>query len=352
MATELTIHIGMGKTGTTAIQNFFWDNRKPLKKHGILYPKVGTMSNAHHLLSPHIPKFLQGQWNFLEPDQWCERLSRSDESRILISSELMAWTQPEQVATFCRRVSKFFDLRIIIYLRRQDDIIMATYNQQIKAGVQKRDIHHILDGQIKRFNYVDKINPWAEAIGKDKILVRPYEKSQFHLGDIRPDLLHHAYGVLWSDQFQRSELDPNPRLSVSAMEFKRLINILDHNADQTNPFNDALAGCARPDKGSAKDILSPEDRIKILEHSTEINSTIAREYMGRESGTLFEAALPNPEDPWKETPLSDDDGQALCAHLHSRHPHLHKRLKKLITEGRNSIPPLRQQAANQLARYC
>ena len=50
MKKNLILHIGMGKTGTSALQDFFWENRARLKKSGLCYPKYGAVSHAHHLL--------------------------------------------------------------------------------------------------------------------------------------------------------------------------------------------------------------------------------------------------------------------------------------------------------------
>ncbi|MBA6414281.1 hypothetical protein H2508_14290 [Parahaliea sp. F7430] len=351
MAKELTIHIGMGKTGTTALQNFFWANRRPLSKLGILYPKTGIMSDAHHLLSPHIPKFLLGQWDFQTPDQWAPKLSQCKEDKILISSELIAWATPEAISAFCTEVKKHFDIRILVYLRRQDDIIMATYNQQVKAGAQKRDLHHILDNLIVRFNYLDKIQPWADALGADKILVRAYEKTQFHNGDIRSDLLYHAYGVEPGRTFSYNHADANPRLSNSTMEYKRLINVLEDNREQTVLFNAPLAEYAKKFPRPQRDILSPNDRIKILDHATVVNESIAINYMGRPSGILFDAPLPNPDDPWDSNPLPHSEGVAISKFLQQKYPKLFQRLQSFIQRERDSIKPFHKQTANQLGRF-
>jgi hypothetical protein len=59
--TTLYLHIGMPKTGTTAIQNFLTDNAEALKKYGICYPdlgfrypSIGIPRNAHFLIAPYI----------------------------------------------------------------------------------------------------------------------------------------------------------------------------------------------------------------------------------------------------------------------------------------------------------
>ena len=40
---KFVLHIGMNKTGTSAIQTFLFKNRKELAKKGINYPNIGSM---------------------------------------------------------------------------------------------------------------------------------------------------------------------------------------------------------------------------------------------------------------------------------------------------------------------
>ncbi len=110
MKKKLYLHIGMGKTGTTALQHFFWENRKALASRDICYPNLGVQSEAHHLLSPHIPRFLEDQWKFRAVDEWAPKLSKSRESRLLLSSELMAWADEAKARKFCAQVSTWFSV--------------------------------------------------------------------------------------------------------------------------------------------------------------------------------------------------------------------------------------------------
>ena len=51
---KLMLHIAMGKTGTSALQDSFWEKRKALEKDGSCCPTCGVVSHAHHLLSPAV----------------------------------------------------------------------------------------------------------------------------------------------------------------------------------------------------------------------------------------------------------------------------------------------------------
>ena len=45
---QLYIHIGTGKTGTSAIQEFLYNNRKELLSDGVRYVDAGIVKNNHH----------------------------------------------------------------------------------------------------------------------------------------------------------------------------------------------------------------------------------------------------------------------------------------------------------------
>ncbi len=48
------MHVGTHKTGTTALQNAFDDNRAMLARHGVIYPRLGRHSGHHGFLTDWI----------------------------------------------------------------------------------------------------------------------------------------------------------------------------------------------------------------------------------------------------------------------------------------------------------
>ncbi len=100
----LYLHIGMGKTGTTALQVFFSGNRKAMEEQGVAYPSLGEIEGAHHLLSPHVPRFLKNTWNFQSVDDWAPELATTDADSILLSSELMSRATHDELLPFCASV--------------------------------------------------------------------------------------------------------------------------------------------------------------------------------------------------------------------------------------------------------
>lgn len=333
---QLYLHIGMGKTGTTALQEFLWTNKKLLASNGICYPSIGVKSGAHHLLSPHVPAFLKDVWEFISVDTWAPKLTKVPHDKILLSSELMAWADEDIAVRFCESVREWFEPRIVIYLRRQDHLIMAGYNQQIKAGTQKRDIHAVLKHQFVRFDYERKLAPWLAALGENNIIVRPYERQQLYADDIRKDFLHHVFGIEVSNKFKIDTNNSNPRLSLSAMEYKRLLNNLIADTAKSSLFNEALlqystsVDKASSDLFSTQSLLSPAVRREILRKSKPVNSMIARKYLGRGDGRLFYDPIPEDLESWEARELSEEDMMDISQFICKKSPRLMKLIKESI----------------------
>lgn len=348
MRKEIIIHIGMGKTGTTALQHFFWANRDALRARGISYPEYGSVSNAHHLLSPHVPDFLQNDWEFLDIDTWGPVVRQFDEARVLLSSELFAWAKVDVVNDFLPRLLNYFEPRIVMYVRRQDEILMATYSQQVKAGTLKLGIKQFSANQLERFDYYARIAPWADALGDDRIIVRPYEVGQFYEGDIRKDFLKSVLGIDIDSSFVFDDQPHNQRPSPAVIEYKRLINILEEDQYTKEAYNKALLDFVPPCESKLKNVLSPDERAEIIGRLSESNSRLAKRYLHRDDGRLFLSALEDGDLRFKSERITRDDGCAITRHLMEEFPPLYDHLCKLVAEGFESQQKIKSQAAGKM----
>ena len=60
---KIVLHIGRHKTGSTAIQNFLFENRQVLlNRFGVLYPETGLIMGAHHLAAWSLQEPLTSPW--------------------------------------------------------------------------------------------------------------------------------------------------------------------------------------------------------------------------------------------------------------------------------------------------
>jgi hypothetical protein len=145
------------------------------------------------------------------------------------------------------------------------------------------------------------LNNIAEAFGKSNIIVRPYEEGQFIGGSIFSDFLN-LFGIEWKNAYKMPSVDPNPRLSRETLEFIRLANKTNDPWDVKLAFISAVKKCLTGNEQqtafSRQNLLSPAERIRILDTYGASNKLVARHYLGREDEVLFKDPLPSPEDKW------------------------------------------------------
>jgi hypothetical protein len=353
----LILHIGMGKTGTTAVQKAFWLNRAALAEAGIAYPAIGATSGAHHLISPHVlPHLAQGApWRrFLSPSEWMPKVAALPEQRVFMSSELISSATPDAIAAFCAALTPVFDLRILIYLRRQDDMIAAVYAQGVRGGIQYRPFADVFDGRLAHYDYMDRLAPWVAALGRDHITVRPYERSQFHARDLIRDVALHGLGLtdLPPGFVHDPAADHNARLSIPALEFKRLVNILIPDRNRSHPYVAPLLTCPPDPRGVH--LLGRSDRERLIAHFAASNARVAQIWLGRPEGDLFRDPLP-PDAPGTASVPGPADLHAVAAHLAQAAPGLLHDLKGLVAAvhtGNHTGNPATRAAAATLAAAC
>lgn len=221
---ELYIHIGMGKTGTTALQEFFYENRDVLRKNGICYPDLGIVSGAHHLLSPHHPKFLP-DWDYIPVEKWVDELSKVEEERILISSELISSLSCDRVQEFLKSLTASFFVHIVVYIRNPHDFVKSAFAQQVKVGMQKKGFDHAFETIISKHNAVKLINCWGFDNQNCRVIALPYEKNSFFNDNLIDDFLYKVLGVKLDSCFTLShDKNINPSMWVEFIPIKIYLN--------------------------------------------------------------------------------------------------------------------------------
>lgn len=328
MIKKVILHIGSPKTGTSIIQSHLAQNREILKEKGVLYPitissdtSLYRTYESHHLLF-----YSYANWepfNKFDPKAFWERAEEAANQHnldtVLLSAENAYWL-PRQIVTkekpdetlfweeksnYVARIYedlKIYDSKVIIYLRRQDRWIESWYNQQIKNGnyldndmLEFTEHHHFL------LDYYKLLNTWSQYFGRENITVRPYEKDQFPSGLLN-DFLEFA-NLGSEDDFPLSHHGRhNSHLDRHVLEFLNICNKLlltpDHSRWLRLAVRKVTNQFSKVSKFTDQGLISPQDRMTILERYQMINSQVAKEYMGRQEGDLFHEALTNLEQPW------------------------------------------------------
>ena len=187
MPPKLYLHIGINKTGTSAIQRYLSSHRAELVRESVLYPVTGRAGEAHYGLSRALG-FAHGKppVNAQELERLrsalLEEMRASDAQSVILSSE--DFVLRGDIA----RVREFlsaFDCRIVVYLRRHDHWWLSSYNQAVKMVANppwEPGINAYLQFCRKRksarASHRELLERWAEVFGVPAICVRPYEAAQ------------------------------------------------------------------------------------------------------------------------------------------------------------------------------
>lgn len=313
---RLYLHIGTPKTGTTAIQNFLPLNKKLLEEKGFCFPDFGyrfygvnQYRNAHFMVHRKICKpEREAEIRKAEDERFYEGLDRIKEladffPNIIMSDENI-WNGYKNRENFWQVLKsalseRGIDLKVIVYLRRQDLVVESYYAQRVKIKVSDEFENYLDSEDIAYFklDYYTQLKEIEQAIGKENIIVRVYEKKQYegNGNTLISDFLN-TLGLELDERYVSSDIVVNTRLQGKYLEIKRIFNGIDiFRTRKDNWAARYLKICQDEEekiKGSLKcDYFTYEQRAAFLEKYKEGNQAIAREYLKREDGILFRAGI-------------------------------------------------------------
>ena len=300
----LYLHIGTAKTGTTSLQKFFAINRDILRKKGFDFPEmpfhfedVGQKNRNGHFLTLFGGEDPEGKWK--QGFAAIEEAFRSHE-KVIISDEQIWIVQVkdgfwEQVCAQAKRMGA--QLKVIVYLRRQDEIAESHWNQKVKGRPKLSSTfsEFINEGGYDFFplDYGRTIDHVASHVGRDNLRVRVFERQQFSGGSLFTDFLEFL-GLGLTEEYKMPGHVSNLRLPDNVVEIKRLINSIESYQKDSIPnfYWDAIRqayglGTMKEIPVHKSGMFSREEREEYLNRFAESNAHVAREYLGREDGTLF-----------------------------------------------------------------
>lgn len=311
--TTLYLHIGTPKTGTTAIQHLLGENRELLRQRrigfpdfGFRYSDTGVLRNGHFLVAPYCRE--DGSLDSSVPSADYEAGLRMLEEmspeydRIILSDEGI-WNGSQHRPDFWPVLkqdleSRGFDIRIIMYLRRQDLLAQSLYVQKIKRNALRCSFGTFLHSALHRktpfpFDYDAYVRMLCGIFGRENVIVRIFEQAQFGgaEGNLYSDFLD-IFGLSLSDGFRTEKGRYNERLGKYHLELKRILNCLpEYGAERRFLLNvmqeiqDLSVPGSKPD--TEYTFFQPGKQAAFCASYAESNSRLARDYFGRPDGTLF-----------------------------------------------------------------
>lgn len=210
---RIIIHVGPGKTGSSALQAWFFHHQSFLKKKGILYPEHtlenGKISsgNMRHILD------LQesGKWevSIEKVASLLKQFEKSTYSTLLLSSEFFFHLLID--------IKKFIpNAEFIAYIRNPVELIESGYNQSIKRHSKVGQFIAPKSMEQVFWKYLTRV---FKHVDNDCIYLRPFDRKLMQGGNIVSDLLS-VIGLETNVEDERV----NPSYTFESLEFKRLIN--------------------------------------------------------------------------------------------------------------------------------
>ncbi|MEM9245004.1 MAG: hypothetical protein AAGA67_04590 [Cyanobacteria bacterium P01_F01_bin.153] len=240
---EIIVHIGMPKTGTTALQRTLGHNRHLLQENGILYPEGVLYKDEHKELVAALrsPKTLSRSLRQHYSDNLDRRnvdyekflgsvkatINEHDVRTVIFSAEGLFNTRiPEKLQKFEQDLRQIGDhIHVVVYIRNPAGHYLSHAQQVLKGS-------HILP-RFKNRQYRNKISRFMGMA--DALTVAAFERDQLKGGDITQDFMGRVFPNLPNLQNIIAPQIANETMSAEAMDILQQ-HRLQRFSDQPNIF--------------------------------------------------------------------------------------------------------------------
>ncbi|MCS7231531.1 MAG: hypothetical protein RMJ67_05295 [Elusimicrobiota bacterium] len=295
---KVYLHIGLSKTGTSAIQNFLYKSKKTLiKKYKILYPDTGILAPdgifAHHgiAFSIYKPEEAKGlkvtEFETIKECLLKESIAKKSKICIISSEAFMHFRDKHCFEILKILLEQFLEKCIIVYLRRQDLWHESSYSQVVKDfGIRltcsfKESTQHSLTLNWL-LNYNSLLSRWQQAFPESKIIPRIYDRKLFPDGNVILDFLS-ILGIEMPEA-RDYKVETNPSLShLSILVMRKINEKFNLTREEHGKCIQYLFKLDREEGSPIRSFFTLPERIEFLEHFRESNERLFREWFGTEN---------------------------------------------------------------------
>ena len=249
MKTNVYIHIGLHKTGTTSIQATLSNNRKTLLAHGINYLPLGENHSValYPLFAAEPHRYRPNRAAGIDTEQKAAKknavtlaslqreLDANTSGSVVISGEDLSMLPAEGLKRLKETLAPYAaQFRIIVYIRDPVATVTSIFQQRLRRGQTYQQISR----RPPRPGY-QRIAASIDVFGREAVDVRLFDSAQFVSGDLIADFL----SAIGADLAVAATLDPlraNVGLSHEAAELLHEINRRHPPQGRLSPPRDQL----------------------------------------------------------------------------------------------------------------
>jgi hypothetical protein len=223
------------------------------------------------------------------PRRLLEETDRTGLRRVLISDEaLFGSSEPslERLRGFTDEHAS--EVRLVCYLRRQDDLLASHYQQVVKVRATRTLAARVAEMDLSAtYDYYARLRTWLDLVEPDDLVIRRFERDRFLNGSLYDDFVDAAGLCVPTDD--RPPRNRNESLDADSVEFLRLLNLYrkEHGKSADLPENRELVqDLAQLSTGPT--LTLPEAELdRFMAHWEDSNERVVRELLGEEHGELF-----------------------------------------------------------------
>ncbi|WP_370231830.1 hypothetical protein [Cognatishimia sp.] len=314
MKRTLYLHIGAHRTATTSIQKFMFQNFEQLLRVGIFYPFriprharfINEIFSRKHSARSATKALNERIGN------WEHQLNRPVTTLVLSDEDICRRTNLKRLADF----RKYFDVKVLYSVRRQDLWLESWYFQNIKwqwnktlanctfeTFMEHRDEFHWI-------NYDSYLRMVEAEFGRENVLLTVFEKQQMPNGVIGTFADH--IGLKDPASFEQPTHE-NYSLSAEMAEFLRHLPLHEVPEPERDILRRTFEQVDRNAFGNTRyqseRIMPLAQRESVLADYAVENAAVAQRYFGRDA--LFMDPLPPADGPLANLNIPRDSNEVI-----------------------------------------
>ncbi len=273
------LHVGLDKTGSSAIQFHTFHNRDWIHSRGMFVPQTGLTATGHNELFKTL--FPQG---FSALTDELEDAQKAGFDAAFITSETIHFLSIDQLVSLKSQLDGH-QIQIYVYLREQAEIIQTGYAQQMKT---RRQVTTLEDFKASKAlltpavrDYDTLLEKLSTVFGKSAIDIGIFERERLRDGNIVNDMLEklglkpdHEFAQF--DHQQNISLDLPSLVILNEMDLRNETDVAARHAAVDILMNDiSLHGAGE------KYFLSAEDVALIRASFAASNTRVVENYLDR-----------------------------------------------------------------------
>ena len=266
------LHIGMPKAGSTSLQLFCYHNADKLKEKSVLYPIADNLDKKTNGRFINYRQIIFDVYNAELEEKSLENYNRYFEERFLpiinnsdcnkiVFSEEGIWkndVSPEICDIMFRHG---FNVKVIAYIRRPVEYLASYWQEHLKPFHFDLSFNCTLNECLENVsvNY-EILEKYIDKLGKDNVIIRPFESSQWKNNDLYEDFLS-VIGIEKLENPEIKRVNESP-FNRDAAEFMQMLRTNIMSQKQFTRYIYEYAVSLAPKNETEK--LDPKNREKSL----------------------------------------------------------------------------------------